>query len=278
MQRMFREPLLWFLLAGAVLFWLDSIRGGGKALIAVTPAIVSRLDDQWQAQMGRPATATEMNGLIADWVQEEIYAREALAMGLDADDTIIRRRLVQKLRFLTEDLAVAGDPSDAELKTFYAEHAADYREPDRFDFEHRFFSADRRQDAAGDARKALEKLHNGGEAEEPIGDPFLLQKSFFGRSERQIGDLFGRSFAARLAEARPPAKSDDEWFGPVTSAYGEHLVRIDRKLPSFQPPLNDVRQRVIADFNRARREAANLAFYEQLKAGYEILQPEARES
>lgn len=238
--------------------------------------------------MGRTATDAELRGLTDDWLREEIYSREAAAMGLDGNDTIIRRRLVQKLRFLTEDLALNEAPTEAELSAFYAANEADYREPARYDFEHRYFSADRRADPAADAAAALKQMlalsqstatsatdsatpaaGPANAATEQLGDPFLLQRSFQARSVRQIGDLFGQGFADAFA-----ALPLNRWSGPVASAYGQHLIRVTNHLPGYQPPLADVQQRVLADLARNRREAANEAFYDDLRARYRVIRRE----
>lgn len=268
-RRWLREPLLWFLAAGAVLFWFASREQADANTIVIDQAVLQRLNDQWQAQMGRTANDTELDGLIEDWLQEEIYSREAAAMGLDDNDTIIRRRLVQKLKFLTEDLALTNEPTETELAAFYEANAADYREPVRYDFEHRYFSADRREDPVSDAIAALRDITADPTLAETSGDPFLLQRAFAGRSERQIGDLFGRAFAATL-----PELPTERWSGPIGSAYGQHLVRILRVLPAYQPPLEQVRNRVIADLARSRRDAANRGYYEALRSRYRIVRSE----
>ncbi|MEM1433410.1 MAG: peptidylprolyl isomerase [Pseudomonadota bacterium] len=268
-RRWLREPLLWFLAVGAVLFWFAGREDTDTSTIIVDQAVLERLEDQWQAQMGRSATDAELDGLIGDWLKEEIYSREALAMGLDENDTIIRRRLVQKLRFLTEDLALASEPTAEELAAFYASNATDYLEPARYDFEHRYFSADRREDPAGDAAAALDALLEDPELTTSLGDPFLLQRAFSARSERQIGDLFGRAFAAALTEV--PV---ERWSGPIGSAYGEHLVRVLRIAPAYQQPLDQVRDRVLTDLARSRRDAANRAYFETLKSRYRVIRHE----
>ncbi|MEM6710154.1 MAG: peptidyl-prolyl cis-trans isomerase, partial [Pseudomonadota bacterium] len=186
-RRWSREPLLWFALLGLALFFFSRKEEFAAVEIQVSRDVITRLDDQWQMQMGRPASEQELDGLVSDWVREEIYAREAQSLGLDRDDTIIRRRLVQKLRFLTEDLALAEPPTEAALAAYFDEHANRYHIPDRIDFEHRYFSKDRREDATADAAAALAAMQN----PEPVqtrelGDAFLLQREFFARSERQI--------------------------------------------------------------------------------------------
>lgn len=268
-QSLLREPLLWFALLGVLIFVADRWFGADEAKsILITDSIVQRLGDQWQGQMGRAPSAEELEGLTEQWVKEEIYAREAAAIGLDQNDTIIRRRLVQKLTFLTEDIATAAEPDANALNAFYQANIERYVEPARYDFEHRYFSRDRRDNAAADAAGALERLLAG--ENEPIpdtpqGDAFMLQLRFANRSERQIGDLFGRGFAAALVELEPGV-----WQGPIESAYGQHLVRVTRSTPRSTVPLEQARSRVLADYAQERRDQANSAFYEGLRAQYAI--------
>ena len=268
--RLLREPLLYFLLAGAALFLLADALGGdtGKRIV-VSDAERARLTAQWQAQMGRPPTEAELAALIEQWIREEIYYREAVAMGLDEDDVIIRRRLAQKLTFLTEDLATAEPPSEAELRGFYDDNAADYAQPERWSFVHRYFSGERRDQAEADARAALAAL-DGGEADEAAvqGDPFMLQRSYVARSEREIGELFGRDFAAAVA-----ALPVGGWAGPVRSAYGWHLVQVQDYLPARQRPFDEVADQVVADYRQQQRRLANEARYQALLQRYEIVRP-----
>lgn len=261
-MRWLREPLLWFLLAGSALFALAN-RGEDAEPVVVSEADEQRLAAQWQAQMGRPPTAAELEGLVEQHIREEIYYREAKRMGLDRNDTIIRRRLAQKLRFVTEDLAVPPEPGAAELEAFYAEHAERYRQPSRFSFEQRYFSADRRDDAEAAASASAAA----GEAGDP-GDPFMLQGSYRERSARQIADLFGGPFAMAVAGLSP-----GKWSGPVRSAYGWHAVKLSEKLPELQLTLAQARDEVVADWQQARREAANEAFYAELRGRYDVVRP-----
>ncbi|MFK7914562.1 MAG: peptidyl-prolyl cis-trans isomerase [Pseudomonadales bacterium] len=259
-----REPLLWFALLGALIFLAEGwFNTDAPKQIVITNAIEQRMADQWQGQMGRAPSAEELTGLTEQWIKEEIYAREAAAMGLDQNDTIIRRRLVQKLTFLTEDIATAAEPEEAALAAYYNEHIERYREPARFDFEHRYFSSDRRNDALADATAALQTLAKDDAAQ--IGDAFMLQLRFANRSERQIGDLFGRDFAAGLVKLE-----SGSWQGPLRSAYGQHLVRVTATSASAVQPLAQVRTRVLADYAQQRREQANTAFYEGLREQYVI--------
>ncbi len=261
MRNWLRDPLFAFLGLGVLVFAGAGLMGdeGAQRVVEVTPAEINRIEQQWGAQMGRPPTGAELNGLIEQFVQEEIYYREAQRLSLDQGDTIVRRRLVQKLRFLTEDLATGQPPSDAELLAFYKDNAALYRLPERYSFHHRYFSTDRRENAEADAAAAL--------ADAAIrGDPFMLQRTYAERSAREIGDLFGRSFATALQALRPVP----HWQGPIRSAYGWHLVRLEQKLPESQRLFQDVAARVAADLNAERRQAANAAYYEELRSRYEV--------
>ncbi|MGD8417191.1 MAG: peptidylprolyl isomerase [Pseudomonadales bacterium] len=263
-MRYLKDPLTIFLLFGMLIFVAQRFLGGGDAgdyRIDVTIGQQNRIMDQWQAQMGRPPTPDEARGLLEQWLKEEILYREAKKLGLDRDDTIIRRRLAQKLTFLNEDLANADEPSPAELAAYFEAHAADYRIPDRFSFEHRYFSNDRRQDAEADARAALDDP-------DAAGDPFILQNRYVDRSAREIADLFGTGFARALSEL--DADQPDVWQGPVRSAYGWHLVRITGRAPARDPLLSEVSDAVRRDLRQARRVEANDRFYQSLRERYEV--------
>lgn len=270
LRRLLREPLLFFLLAGAALFLLAGRFGGDDARrIEISQAERTRLAHQWEAQMGRPPGEAEMAGLLDQWLREEIYYREALALGLEADDVIIRRRLVQKLTFLTEDLATLEAPSDDALRAYHQANAERYAEPLRISFTHRFFSSDRRDDAEADARAALAALATTEGAPTPSdGDPFTLPRSFVERSQREITRLFGREFAAALAQV--PTGS---WQGPVASAYGWHLVRVEQVRPARPLAFEEVSDQVAADMRESRRRSANEAFYQSLLERYEVTEP-----
>ena len=260
----YRDPLLIFLILGALIFLADRLMGGfsdtGANTIDITVEVKKRLQDQWLAQMGRPANPTEIQSLTDQWLREEIYYREATALGLDRNDTIIRRRLAQKLNFLTEDLADAVEPDESELRAYYDASGDVFRQPERFGFEHRYFSSDRRSDARADALAALSDAA-------ALGDPFILQKSYAGRSEREIGDLFGRSFATALAALQP---GTDQWQGPIQSAYGWHLVRLTQRDPSHIPAFEELAEQVAENLRQQRRAEANEALFEELRARYEV--------
>ena len=265
-----REPLSYFLMAGAALFALAEVAGDDDGRrIVISAAERGRLADQWQAQMGRPPTATELEALIEQWIREEIYYREAIAMGLDENDVIIRRRLAQKLTFLTEDLATAEAPNEAALADYHQRHREHYLEPARWSFEHRYFSSERRERADADAGEALARLQAGeGGGAVAQGDPFMLQRSYAERSQREIAEAFGREFAAAIVDL--PVGT---WQGPVPSAYGWHVVKVEGRHSPRALPFAEVAERVAADLRQDQRRDANEAFYASLRGRYEIVRP-----
>jgi len=264
-RRIAREPLIWFLLAGGALFALDARRSDPEGnRIVVTRQDQAHLADMWQAQTRRAPTPQELDMLIEQYIREEVLVREALRMGLDADDVIIRRRLVQKLEFLAGDLATAADPTEEELAEYFAQNRARYAEPERRSFAHVYFSADAREDARADAVAAQTKL--GDDNWRAMGDPFMLRRNYADLSERQISDLFGAEFA-RGVFALPPAEG---WQGPIRSSYGWHLVRLEDVRAPFTPKLDAVRARVLDDWRSQRRREAQDAWYEALRDGYRI--------
>lgn len=262
-----REPLWVFIGIGVFLFWLDSQRVDDDLSIEVTPSDVGRLTAQWQAQAGREPTDKELSGLIDQFIEEEVYYREALKYNLEANDTIIRRRLVQKLTFLTEDLATSASPTQEQLKAFFAERRDSYRIPQKYSFQHVYFSRDRREDATQDAATELEALQ--GPEDRPVGDPFMLQSNFAERSSREIASTFGVKFAESL-----PTLKLNQWSEPVQSAYGAHLVYLHAIDESYIPEFAAIANRVATDYATDVRQRANNALKNQLLEKYTITRPQ----
>ncbi len=259
-----RDPLFAFLAVGLVLFFITDWLSEEDIpyTIAIGEQDLNRLNDQWSMQMRRPPTEDELSGLVEQFVKEEIYYREARRLGLDENDTIVRRRLVQKLTFLTEDIATANEPTEAELRTFYDTNIDKYRLPERISFKHRYFSSDRREQARKDATQAIDN------PSEP-GDPFMLQREYALRSAREVRDLFGREFAEALMSLEPSTT----WQGPLKSAYGWHPVLVTQKVEDMVEPFEQVIERVRLDSQQAARNAANEEYYKQLKARYDVIYP-----
>lgn len=271
MKKLLKEPLLHFLALGAVIFAFNAWRAkpeteeASAARIEVTAAVIERLRAGYERQFGQTPDAEELRGLVTAHIREEVLCREALALGLDRDDTIVRRRLAQKMEFLTDDLAVAAAPEDAAVREFFEKNAARYAKPAQVSFRHVYFSREKRG-ARGEAaaREALRALA-GGASDEALGDAFLHGFTFAERETPEITALFGGEFAAQVGALR-----EGEWSGPVESSYGLHLVRVEAR-GAVQPASFDaVRATVLQDFNEERRRTVNREIFEKLRERYQV--------
>jgi hypothetical protein len=270
-----REPLVHFLGIGALLFGVfglvnDEASSVPANRIEITAADVDRLQERWSKQWNRPPNETELKGMIEAHLREEVLYREGLALGLDKNDTIIRRRLAQKMEFLAEDLANQVLPTDEELQEYLDQNPDRYRSPARFTFTQVYFSIDQRgAEAYKDAERLLSKLQNN--TATPIrvadrGDRLMLDQDYVQSTELEVAKLFGQHFSEQLLEIQ-----EGSWQGPIESGYGIHLVRIHDKVEPRLPELAEVLKRVQVDLESERRRETNKKIYEQLKARYEIV-------
>ena len=268
MKPLWREPLVHFLALGAALFLWYGVSGGGPMSddrIVVTPGQVDQMVEIFGKTWQRPPTPQELGGLIDDYVREEVMFREATAMGLDRDDTIIRRRLRQKLEFLAEDVMPPADPTDEQLQQFLAENPELFRVEPRVSFRHIYFSRDRRGDAvADDAAKALDRLRAEGNPT-TFGDPIPMPEDFESVSGRDVEGLFGQDFAGALMQVQA-----GQWTGPLESGYGVHLVFVREIVPGRLPELDEAREAVEREWSSARRREANEDFYQTLLERYTV--------
>jgi PPIC-type PPIASE domain len=270
LQKILREPLVHFLVLGAGLFVLygvvEKLADESSDRIVVTEAKIGNLAGLFERTWRRPPTAAELDGLIEDHVKEEIFYREALALGLDRDDTVIRRQLRLKMQFISEDFAPQTEPTEDELRAFLAEHADRFRSPSRVSFTQVYLSPDRRgEDAWSDAERLLIALSGGKSDPAEAGDPFLLEQDYRDLGAPDIERLFGGTFAAQVAEL-PVGR----WSGPVESGYGLHLVLVRDRTDARLPDLTEIRDAVANEWRAVRKEEANRAFYEALRARYEV--------
>ncbi|KPK37255.1 MAG: hypothetical protein AMJ69_12100 [Gammaproteobacteria bacterium SG8_47] len=271
--RVIKEPLLHFLLIGLLLFGLFAALNkdstGPANRIAITRADVEQLQALFQRQWQRPPTPQELQALIEGRIREEVLYREALALGLDRDDTIVRRRMAQKVEFLVADTAVPSQPGEAVLTAYLKENPERYREPARMSFTHVYFSRDKRAARAeSDAEAVLKRLQatKGNTRNAPaLGDRFMLAYDYANRGTDEVAREFGQAFADEVARF-PVGK----WSGPVASGYGIHLVYVSAREEAKVPPFEKIRERVAADWLTDQRKAANERAYERLRSRYEI--------
>jgi parvulin-like peptidyl-prolyl isomerase len=266
LRRLLSEPLVHFLLIGAVLFaGMSLLKAAHRPVVTIAAADLEQLAGYWELQTGRRPTKAELQGIIGERIDEELLAREALRLGLDKDDMIIRRRLAQKVAFASEDTTAIPEPSDADLRAWFARHRAAYASPGHIALRHVFFSGDRpAAEAQGAALKALHSLE---ESEATaVGDPFLLPLTYADVSPRDLGRDYGTAFM-RAAETAPVGR----WVGPVPSAYGLHILKVESRRPPEPAAFETVRDLVGDDYLAERRKAANAQFLAGLRKRYRVV-------
>ncbi len=272
-MKLFREPLLHFVLGGAILFgsysWLSSGRPVTSHLepVRIGQGEVGWLSETWSKQWLRQPSGQELQGLVADLVTEELFAREAQEMGLGENDTIIRRRLAQKLKFLVEDTARLVEPNEAELRAYYDAKAGKYQSLAKVSFTQVYFSPEQREDPAADAKAALAELRvmDNHEVGTSIGDRFLFDAEFADVDEQSVTGMFGPEFSRAVF-----ALEASGWRGPVRSGYGDHLVFIKTKTPAKYRAFEDVRDKVVEEWRAERQQAMNCNYVDRLRDKYGV--------
>ena len=277
-KRWLGEPLLHFLLLGLALFavysYMQRGRGGFESSkqIAVSLDELQQMDVYFASQWHRQPTPAEFQAMVEDKVREEVLYREALAMGLDKDDTIVKRRMAQKMQFLAEDVAAAHEPSTAELKAWFDKNSNKFALPSRYSFRHLYFSPDKRgKNAEDDAAKALTRIT--GQPEDStlaasLADQFMFQDYYRDRTPEALAKEFGPQFVVALEKLKPGS-----WQGPIESGYGWHLVFVDTvipgRIPAFEEMEPDVKTAWLAD----QKKQAWLKAYTEMRAKYILLLP-----
>lgn len=273
LTRILREPLVHFLVLGALLFglyfWVNDnayIKSTSSKEIQVSAAVIESLKSDWQRQWGRTPDAENLEKLVDRYVRDEILYQEALALGLDYQDTIVRRRMIQKMQFLTEGVAPVKEPSDEVLAAYLAENAYRYEIPAKFSFSQIYFSKNSRgDDAETDAQDLLNQLQSNPDMEssELGGDPFMLRKSYNLASIETLAKNFGQPFGEEIS-----AITETGWQGPIHSVYGSHLVNVTEIEPSHAASLEEVKRDVRLDWLREKRLELDEKFYQQIRDRY----------
>lgn len=269
------NPLFHFLILALLIyviygFFGDKQNTDSERTIVVTPSTINWLEKSWEKRWIRIPTEKELDGLIDQYIRETILYREALNMGLDKDDVIIRRRLAQKFEFLTKDLIQAPEPSEKELNNYFNDNKSKYKEPDLITFHHIYFDPDKRGDSTlSDAEQSkikLNKFEQPTEGIDQFGDTFMLQNYYPQRSQQEISKDFGPPFAESVFNLE-----QGEWIGPVLSGYGTHLVYVDTKNEASDPEFDPLKEILAEDWKEKKRQEINDKFFEDLIARYEII-------
>jgi hypothetical protein len=269
-RKTLREPLVHFFAGGLFLFVL------GEALhertdphrIVVTPQHEAQLSNRYALQFGARPDARTMDELMKSDVHDEILFREGLALGLDKDDEIVRRRIIQKMQFLLEDLHPPPEPTTAQLQDYYRAHSDSYVLPARATFTHVYFSAERGDaDARSRAEAALDLLSAGQGRAPGLGDPFSDLYDFSHYAREQVYRLFGHTDFSDSVFCVVPGK----WVGPFKSAYGWHLLYVQsREVPQTQP-LSTVRAKVRSDYLLDTQSRSNETAFGALEHKFTIV-------
>lgn len=270
-----REPLIQFLVLGAGIYALYGLFGAQDEgeqdyMIVIDESRLESMSSGWQSRMQRPPTQQELDGLINQYIREEILYREALEMGLGEDDPITRRRMAQKLEFLTRDIARLKEPESGELEAYFEQNMDKYRSPVRITFTHIYFDPDKRADTAlSDAEAELTNLQALADVPDDArerGDRFMLQSYYPQKTALDIRKQLGSGFAESVFTLEP-----GRWHGPVLSGYGVHLVYVYAFAAAADPVFADVRERVYIDWQAGQQDSLNAQYYESLKSRYTIV-------
>lgn len=267
LKRVLREPLVHFLALALLIFAGYGLLGVDTEdkpdSIVVTAPKIEQMATVFAKTWQRPPTAEELKGLIDDHVKEEILVRQALELGLDRDDTVVRRRLRQKMEFLNTADAEALTATDAELDAYLKANAATFEIDPLLAFQQVFLNPQRRGDRiAEDAASVLTALlTNPATDRSLLGDPTLLPPDLPLSDKTSIGQTFGAEFVEELDKA--PL---GQWTGPVASGFGLHLIRVSERVPGRVPALDEVRDAVAREWTNAKRaELDRQRFAELLK-------------
>jgi peptidyl-prolyl cis-trans isomerase C len=263
LRALLREPLVHFLIAGFLVFLLSLWRGGGvdaeSRTIHITEDKVARLSASWEQIWRRPPTQSEIDGLIRDYIKEEVYYREAKRLGLDEDDTVVRRRLRSKMEFLAKAQVENAQADDQTLQRWLDRHPERFATDIIYDVDQIYLGED-----AQDASAILKNIASGADWREQgkaISLPRALEKSSASDIARQFGDSFAQALSAAPLE---------RWAGPVESGFGDHLVRVRARKASGKPTLAAVRQRVENDWRVSGANAREAEAYQSLLDAYTI--------
>jgi len=273
LRKLLHEPLIHFLFIGIVLFALFGMVGEPESdrdnRLVVTQAHVDRLVKTFQKRWNRTPGQNEVNNLVEGFIRQEILYREALAMGLDKDDAVVRRRMAQKIEFMFNDIATPPEPDDAQLQAYLEKNPEKFKRPARYTFSHVYLNADKRGDKViDDAKQLLARLKQSAHKIDvsAAGDALMLDHHYTDFSEPEVARLFGQQFSEKLNNIGP-----GQWTGPLDSPYGVHLVNVQQRTDTRLPKLTEIRDQVKREYIFDRQRDANEQFYNNLRKRYEVI-------
>ncbi len=269
---MIREPLFHFLVLALLIFAYfavfpdsDNDRAGVYDIV-IGPQQVQRLKEEWAQSWRRPPNEQQLNNLIESAIKEEVYYREAVALGLDKNDSVVRNRMVQKMRFLQSE--ALAEPTLADLQDQFEQNPAKYQPESRYSFQQVYLGQ------GGDVQSAsigdlIKRLDSGTEEPSDVGLTLSVPSSFASALHSEIVRQFGLEFANTISEKVPP---NSTWYGPIVSGFGQHLVRLDHVQADSSASLDDaaIRQRVENDWRATQGKALENRIYSRLRENYTV--------
>jgi peptidyl-prolyl cis-trans isomerase C len=271
-RRLAREPFVHFVLLGTVLFFVNHHLEEQSRFtrIAITRQQVQGIAENYRLQYGGLPSVQQLDALVNNFIREEIFYHEALKLGLDADDEIIRRRLVQKYEFLQQDLATPTAPTQSQLLDYYHEHLDQYRRPQTVTFTHVYFSTDGRgENRARDAAQSLASSLNlrGLSRAVDDGDRFPGPYDFTALSRDELARVFGKEGLAQgIFEVEP-----NHWSQPLRSGLGWHTVHVSAREPGRQATFDEARDDVRRDYIQSERDRRNAETIAKLRRSFVIV-------
>lgn len=267
---MLREPLVHFLIAGFMLFVFFAWRGSEvdpeSRTITVSEPQVTKLVAGWQQTWQRPPTPQELDGLIRDHIREEVLYREGLRLGLDKDDTVVRRRIRSKMEFLVDARTEAQLPDDAQLQVWLDRNPQKYAAETLYSLDQIYIGGNDAAAAARRARKMADDLRRGADWE-GLGDAISLPRSVENETRDRLAAGFGSAFVDALDGLKLP---QGQWSPPLASGFGLHLVRLRKRESSGKPRLADVREQVANDWRAQTKTRRGDQAYQTLLDHYTI--------
>ena len=269
MKKILKEPFFHFIMIGVALFilyGLINVKTNSKNTILINDFDVNNIIASWEMQWKRPPTEIELQNLIHQNIKQEIFYREALNMNLDHNDEIIKRRLAQKMKFLSNDIASIREPSDEELEQYYKDHSDKYLTPYTYSLYQITFSPDKRTDNKNDASVTLQQFSDATFDEmKNWGDPLPFPYHYTDISDNELALQLGSKFPEAIKE-----EEVNKWIGPIPSGFGYHLVYITKKIEPQLPSMDVVKKDIIRDYEYDHQKEINELIYKELKKKYDI--------
>lgn len=267
LKRLLTEPLIHFLIAGAVLFMAGRFYEQQTSLyrIVVTSQHVAQLANDYALQFGVRPDKQTLEAMVQSSIHDEILLRQARSLKLDQDDEIVRRRIVQKMEFLMQNLNPPAQPTEAQLQAYYHAHASRYTAPPRVTFSHIYFTEGGGARARAVAVRAA--LSDKTTRAPDRGDPFPDLYDFSSYEPEQVQRLFGHTEFADAVYSVAPG----HWAGPFRSAYGWHLIYVDARQPAAAAPLSVVRDKVTEDYLQNVQHKANADVFAKLAQRFTVI-------